>query len=134
MMAVTPFPKTPEKARLTPRQEIAITALVAGKTNGQAAKAAHVDAKTLFRWRTEDRAFMAGLRSARDEAFTEALASLRRVTTAAVATCETLMRAPNEPTVRLAAARVVLAVALRSNEQVSVEDRLRALEERVSGV
>ena len=130
-MSVSSFPTMPEKSRsLTPRQERAILALVAGKTLGQAAVAAHVDAKTLFRWRSET-VFAKALRASRDAAFAATLDELRFAAGESVATARALLRPSQKAEVRLGAARVLLAIALKANDDINVEARLKALEDRI---
>jgi hypothetical protein len=125
-----PFPKMTENGRPSPRQMRAIVALIGGKSIASAAAAASVSPRTLHTWRS-DPTFATALQRARDEAFREALETLRRVAATAVATCEGLMAVKSDANVRLAAARTVLQVALRSHEQVVIEQRLAALEAKL---
>jgi predicted metal-dependent phosphoesterase TrpH len=117
---------------LSARQQAAIAALVAGKALPAAAAAATVTVRTLHRWR-QDPAFDAELGRARDAAFAETLATLRAASGEAVAACRTLLKATPGRTeeTRLAAARAILALALKAHEAVGIEERLRALEARV---
>jgi transposase-like protein len=126
---IVPFPH--DSASLSARQLRAIEALVDGKTNAQAAQRAGVNVSTLYRWRTESAPFMAALKDAQNAAFGEGIEALRRGVKTAVRTCETLMRGNQPPMVRVRAATALLAHALRANDVVSVEERLRALEERI---
>ncbi len=127
---VAAFPKTAVNVRLSERQHVAVAALVAGRSIAQAASAAHVTPRTLLRWRGEP-AFDAALRKARDAAFAETLAAVRRAASSAVATAEALLKPAHKAEVRIAAARALLAISLRANEAISIEERLAALEAKV---
>jgi len=127
-----PFPKMSERVGLTQAQEAAIGALAAGKSLAGAATVAGVTPRTVYRWRTQDDTFISALRSARDAAFASTLDELRRVSGVAVSTCEALMKARNRPEVRLRAAATIMPLALKANEAVCVEERLRAIEERLA--
>lgn len=129
-MTALSFPKTSEKVRPTERQERAIAALLRGRSLAASATAADVTVRTVYRWRTEDQVFIGALGAARDAAFAETLDSLRRVSSASVAACEALLKPSNRAEVRLLAARTILGFALKANDAVNFEERLKALEGR----
>ncbi len=58
---------TPELPRLTRKQELAIAAILAGASDGEAAKAARVTRETVNRWRHADPQFAAELNRRRAE-------------------------------------------------------------------
>jgi hypothetical protein len=117
------------KGPLSPKQALALAALVAGKTVKQAAAAAHVQPKAVWTWRQQP-AFNAELKRLRAAAFEDALEDLRRVTGRAVREADGLLKSKDERA-RLGAVRVVLTVALRANETVLLEERIAALERRM---
>jgi hypothetical protein len=57
----TPWPVAPELDLLRTQQRIALEDLIAGKSYTQAAHAAGVDRKTLYRWMSADKAFKAAV-------------------------------------------------------------------------
>ena len=67
-------------AEVTPRQEAAIRALVAGMTYSEAAAAGGVDRATLFRWRTLDEDFKAALETLREQEYEQACDRFRSLT------------------------------------------------------
>lgn len=115
-------------ASLTPKQQKGIAAMLATRTNSEAAAAAGVDEKTLYRW-LADPAFRAALRQAESNLVDEAGRNLIRVQLAAIAT---LLAAMSDKTAawgtRIRAADLLLAHGARYRELGSIEDRLRALE------
>lgn len=117
------FPAVP------PRWARAIAALVEGRKAPTAATAGSCSLRTLRRWQADPR-FAAALHSARNAAFGESLAELRLASNDAIGVLHALMRPSFPPDVRLAAAKAVLAHALRANEQLEIERRLAAIEAR----
>jgi len=67
-------------AEVTPRQEAAIRALVAGMTYSEAAAAGGVDRATLFRWRTLDEDFKNALDTLREQEYEQACDRFRSLT------------------------------------------------------
>jgi hypothetical protein len=116
-----------DKSRL---RERAIAALLSARSLDQAAKKAGLSKATLCRW-MQDPEFKAALRAARRNVVDATIGRLQAVTTEAVAalcaalTCEA-------PTVRVSAARAILEFSFRSVELMDLEERLSALEHRVS--
>ncbi len=71
-------------ADITPRQEAAIRALVAGRTYSEAAAAGGVDRATLFRWRTLDEDFKMALETLREQEYEQACDRFRSLTQASL--------------------------------------------------
>lgn len=94
----------------SPTQLKAIEALAAGATYGAAAAAAGVDRATLYRWRRDDAAFIAGLNRALRDRADAMRAELRGLASEAVETIRELMRGGPEG-VRLRAAQAALSVS-----------------------
>ena len=118
---------------VTPRQRRAIEALTTTGQVTDAAKAAKVARRTVYRWMRED-----AFRGALAEAEAEALAALSRelvgMGTDATATIRATMADKTaSPTVRLRAADIVLGRLLQLRELVALEDRVQALEDKIGG-
>ena len=103
-----------------------LSELAAGSPVEQAAKAAGLSQRTVYR-RLRDSGFQRRLRAARDELVTEALGELTGSAQDAVATLKRLLDASDDR-VRLTAARTILEQLLRLRETVQLEQRLSALE------
>lgn len=75
-------------ADITPRQEAAIRALVAGRTYSEAAAAGGVDRATLFRWRTLDEDFKVALETMREQTHEQASDRFRNLAEASLRAVE----------------------------------------------
>jgi hypothetical protein len=116
-------------AKFGRKQEEAIAALLVHRNLEEAAKAAGIAPKTLFRW-TKVPEFDAAYREARRAAFGQSIARLQQATSAAATTLLKVMVDSNAPySVRVRAADSVLNHARHSIEIEDVEVRVRALEE-----
>lgn len=116
--------------KVTQKQELAITALLATGDQGRAAKASGVNPSTLRRWFTGDPVFVAAYAKARREAFTLAVAALQRLAAKAVACLESVLDDVDAPPqCRVGAARTVLELAVKGTETQDVVERLDRLEE-----
>ena len=116
---------------LSHKQRRAILCLVAGDTQEDAATAVRVSPRTLFRWR-QGRVFQEALRQARQEAFSDALASLQAQAAAAAERLIELQTAEGVPaSVRLGACVQHLTFAVRYFENETILQRLEALENRL---
>ncbi|MFH1036436.1 MAG: hypothetical protein V1806_18215 [Pseudomonadota bacterium] len=116
--------------KLSRKQEAAIIALLTTGTIGEAARVAGVDAATLGRW-LKAPAFADAYRSARREALSLATSRLQQVAGEAVDSLATVMNDQASPaSARVSAARSVLNLAYRAQEQQDFEARLSALEAR----
>ncbi len=107
-----------------------VTALAGGSSVQEAAKAAGVGERTVYR-RLDEPAFCHQLAEARSELIGRAVGVLARVSTAAAATLAGLLKADSE-SVRLGAARSILELAVKLRESEELERRIGALEEQVA--
>jgi len=108
--------------------EALLNALAAGTSVKQAAQAAGLSERTVYR-RLANTGFQQRLAAIRDELITAALGELVGCASKAVTTLRTLLEARDER-VQLQAAKVLLEQALRLREAVALEQRLAALERR----
>ncbi len=117
--------------KITPRQERAIVALIQQPTIREAADSLKVNEVTVYRW-LRDRDFQAAYRQARLEVVRQATARLQQACGQAV---QTLVDVQNETdssaSVRVSAAKAVLDLAYKAVEIEDLDERLRALEEKV---
>jgi hypothetical protein len=87
--AVAPPPPSPELTGLSPRKQLALQALMAGKNLTRAAYAAGVTRQTLHKWRREEPRFAAALQRWQTNAFATAQTLLLEgIEDAAQAICE----------------------------------------------
>lgn len=117
--------------KLKGRQQQAITALLSEGTVKRAAKKAGVGERTLRRWLSEDKAFLAEYRAARRVLLEQTLTNLATISSAAVVTLYNEFRA-DSPAVRVRAASNVLRLLFSGHELTDIEERLEALESEVS--
>ena len=118
-----------DNGSLSARQQRAIAALLASKTVAEAAAAARVGERTLFRWLAEDAAFRAALSQAEGELLATTTRRLLGLQGQALEALEYLLTRGESEGVRLRAAQVALELSLKLREQVSIEQRLQALEQ-----
>ena len=111
-------------------EERLLQALAAGQSVKQAAEAAGVSARTVYR-RLADASFQQRLSAIRDELITAALGELVSCASQAVTKLRALLEATEER-VQLQAARALLDHALRLREAVTLEQRLAALERNLA--
>jgi hypothetical protein len=112
---------------LAKREAVAL-ALASGQTIKAAAAAAQVGEKTARNWMGEPE-FAARVGELRAAMLEQAMSRLTRTTTRAAGVLRELLDSADEK-VRLRAAQQVLEQATRLRETVTVEQRLRVLEER----
>lgn len=118
---------TPE-IELNTRQQRAITALLTTRNITEAATAAQVGERSLYRWLNEP-AFRAALSAAEGAAIDAATRSLLALQSDAIATIESIMNDCEQPgAVRLRAAQSVLDYLLQLRDLRNMENRLAALE------
>lgn len=118
-------------AKLTPKQESAIVALMSHPTIEAAAASIKVSSRTLRRWCGQP-AFVEAYRTARHDAVAVAIGRLMQIAGAAVAVMLHLMADPSvSAAVRLAAASKVLDLAMKAMELEQIEARLAAVESAV---
>ncbi len=117
--------------RVTPKQEKAITALLAQPTIAAAARAAGVNPATIYRWLAKP-AFEVAYRTARREAVGQAIARLQQVSRHAVTVLVNVMASKETPpATRVAAAKTVLETAIKAVELEDLAARLAALERQM---
>ncbi len=116
-------------AKLTPKQEKAVSALLTQPTIEAAAAAVGVNAATVHRWLAEA-AFSAAYRAARREAVGQAIARLQQVSGGAVAVLAQVAADKQAPaSSRVAAASKLLDLAIKAVELEDIQARIQALEE-----
>ncbi len=114
--------------RLTPKQQAVLAALLSGATQAEAARAAGVGEKTVWRWRREP-AFEAALRAGGAELVAAALRNLSALAQPAAATLGAILADDSASTsAKLKAAGIVFDNLLRLREQVDLAERIAALE------
>jgi hypothetical protein len=115
--------------KLGGKKEAAILALLTSRSIEEAARAADVPLRSLYRWLKEPE-FSAAYREAKRAAFTQAVARLQQGTGAAAAVMLKLMADPGTPaSTRLRAADCVFTHAKNAIELEEVEARVTALEQ-----
>jgi DNA-binding transcriptional MerR regulator len=113
---------------LEPKKEVAILSLLSSRSIEEAAQVAGVDPRTLYRWMKEP-AFDAEYRTAKRAAYSQALARLHQMASAAVSTIAKIMVDQNAPaSIRLRAADSVLAHVETGIELQDIEARVAELE------
>jgi DNA-binding MurR/RpiR family transcriptional regulator len=121
---------TTNGAKLTPKQELLIAALLRSTTIQEAAHAAGVSEATAHRW-IREAAFDAAYRAARRTAVRQAIARLQQAASQAVTLLIAVINDEQAPTsLRLRAAEKVIEQALKGVELEDLEVRIAALEER----
>src|SRR5262245_35344496 len=108
------------------RQTVAITALLEGQSQAQAAARAKVSEMTLHRWR-RDADFAAAYSAALRRVFDDGIDKLQAITRKAVRTLEKCLSAKRDGD-KVRAALGLLAHALRAAELRDLQDRVAALE------
>jgi ABC-type sugar transport system substrate-binding protein len=117
------------RENLTPKQHRAIAALLTMPDVTAAAAAAGVTRETVYRW-LRDPIFQSMIRAAEAEALTAVSRSLVVLADAAVKTLAGVMHDETAaPGVRVRAADAVLGRLLQLRELVTLEERVRHLEE-----
>lgn len=122
--------------KLSTTQNKAIAALIDGLTQSEAAEAAGVSAKTVWRWLHDDVAFAAELKTHAALAMHAARVQLASNLTTAVKTIVDIMgqdKPARGSSTRLRAAKMVIDSAIRMAEFADVLERLEAIELKLSG-
>lgn len=101
-------PPVPTLPRIDAKQDIALTAILAGATDGEAAAKARVRRETVHRWRHNDPHFIAELARRRGEVWLSHVEQLRGLFAKAIGALSDALDAQSPPVVRLKAAAVVL--------------------------
>ena|SRR5947208_2393498 len=115
-------------AKFGRKQEQAITALLTQRNVDEAAKAAGIAAKTLWRW-LQLPEFQQAYQKARRQAFAQSIARLQQASSAAATTLLKIMVDPNAPpSTRVRAAECVINQGIKATESEDLELRIAALE------
>ena len=116
------------RGKLTAKQEEAIIALLTHRNIEEAARAANVGVRTLYRW-LKDADFIAGFRAARRNAFSQSVARLQQMCSAAVSTLGKVMVDPDTPAAtKVRAADSILNHSAKAIEIEDIEARVTDLE------
>ncbi|NUQ86493.1 MAG: hypothetical protein HUU11_17455 [Anaerolineales bacterium] len=116
---------------VTPRQQIAITALLTGSNLEQAAQAANVSPRTLYRWMRDD-AFAKALDQAQADITHQAARKLANLLNEGVDGLGTLLKTANLPPMeRLRIIQTILQAFPKLHETITLEDRLDRLEKEL---
>jgi uncharacterized protein YggE len=116
-------------AKLTPKQDALIAALLTSPTIQDAARTVGVSETTAHRWLRTDEAFTAVYLKARRQAVGQAIARLQQLSSGAVAVLAQVASDKQAPaSARVAAASKILDTAIRAVELEDLESRITALE------
>ena len=116
------------RTKLGRKQETAIVALLSQRNVEEAARVAGVGARTLYRWMKEPD-FDAAYLEAKRAAFSQAIARLHQMSSAAVTTLGKAMLDPGTPAgTKVRAAHSILDHTAKAIELEDLEARLTALE------
>jgi hypothetical protein len=110
--------------------ELLALAVARGESVVDAAKAHGINERTAYRWSAEPE-FKAQVDELRRRMVADAVGMLARSATRAVATLEELMGGAAPPTVRLGAARAILASLIEIQAHAELTGRIAALERRI---
>lgn len=117
-----------EKENLSPRQQIAVQALLTARTMGEVAEAAGIAQKTLTRWLRDER-FSEAVKAAQSEALSHATRLLVGEQKASINTLAELRDNKRTPaSVRRGAARDLLELSQRFVDLRDFDERLARLE------
>ena len=112
---------------ISSRQHRALAALLEQPTIGKASEVSGVPVRTLHSWLKEP-SFSAEYSSMRRQATQQAIARIQQYSANAAGTLVQLMASDKPAAVRLAAARTVMELAIKSVEIDDIAARLEALE------
>lgn len=115
-------------AKLRPKQEEAILALLTNRSVEEAARAVKITPRTLYRWQ-QDPLFDRAYRKAQRDAFGQGTARLQQASAAAVSTMLKIMLDPHTAaSTKLRAAELVRTHGAKAIELEDVEARVSELE------
>jgi ATP-dependent helicase/DNAse subunit B len=121
---------TDENRKLSHKQELVITGLLAGAKVTEACKAANVDRTTFYVWTRDDDFFLEELNRRRSEVIEESMERLRGMMHKAVDKLETLLNSESEEIARKAA-NSIIEYSLKWAESDDLESRLDEVESLV---
>ena len=116
--------------KLSDKQQAAVLALMSGSTRKEAAKAAQIDASTLWRWLQNDENFKRALRESRKFVFETELNSIFALSDLANETLKRLMKCGN-PAVEARAVAIQKTFLYRAKD-LEILERLERLESQLS--
>ena len=120
------------RAKLGRKKEESILALLSNRSIEEAARIAGVGVRSLYRWMKEPE-FDAAFREAKRASFSQSIARLHQMTSAAVSTLGKVMIDPKTPpSTRVRAADSILDHAAKAIEIEDIEARVAALEQAAS--
>src|SRR5215510_760248 len=123
-----------ENGRLSAKQQRAIEALLSEPTTRAAAAVARVSETTIWRW-LADPVFSKAYRSSRSQLLDRILTQLQaRGQDAIEALADVMKDADSPPSARVSAARAILEIALKARDSLEIEERLKALEDRLDAM
>ena len=111
--------------------ELLLTTLACGVSVEVAAQKAGISRATAFR-RLQDPDFQSQLQQLRADMLNRAAATLTAAATEAIKTLLSLLQSTVPPATRLGASRSILEFGLKMREVADLEERLKALEERMA--
>jgi AcrR family transcriptional regulator len=115
--------------KLGAKQEAAVLAMLTARSVEDAARAAGVAPRTLYRW-LKEKDFDAAYREARRAAFSQAIARLQQMSGAAISVLGKVLVDPNTPaSTKVRAVDSVLNHAAKAIELEDIEVRVAALEQ-----
>src|SRR5258706_13501700 len=115
--------------KLVRKQEEAIVALLSQRNVEEAAKAVNVVPRTLYRW-MKDADFQRAYREAKRAAFSQSIARLHQMSSAAVSTLAKIMVDTNAPaSTRVRAADSIIDHTSKAIEIEDIEARVAALDQ-----
>jgi len=116
------------RRKLSSKQEEAIIAILTNRSLEEAARAVNVGVRTLYRW-LQDPDFDAALRTARRKAFSQSLARLQQMCSAAVSTLgKVMIDAATPAATKVRAAESILTHSAKAMEIEDIEARVSELE------
>ncbi len=110
--------------------EIFMLALACGATVEAAAQKAGISRATAYR-RLQDPEFRSRLQEVRSDMVNRAAGTLTAASTEAIKTLLSLQQPAVPPATRLGAARSILEIGIKMREVADIDERLKALEERM---
>jgi hypothetical protein len=113
-------------------KDLAAAKLAAGGTVAEAAAAAGVDERTIYKWKADDTRFGERVAELRAAAVAAAMGKLSDSMAGAAGVLSELLGA-DDANVRLRAARAVIELGLKVREQCDLAERLAALEAALKG-
>jgi len=129
---VQTIPNNPDNMAFSPRQESVALGVASGLSLAAAARSAKVGVPTAKRWSRLEPAFRRRVQELRAEMTSQALGRLVDSMVGAADTLSYLSRKGKSEMVRLGAARAILKMANKTREAVELEERLQALESRLT--